>query len=797
MKATIFRGFGLDGKFYTFSACTNNPGWTQSPTNGYFYASDNGVPIVYNTDFQDRRLLNDYGIFKDFDTNFILPTVSLVAPLSFQIMVNPRAYNNTCRLLDLQTTNATNYIIVALIFGYINLIVKNGSTIQRLIATKTTTLNQWTNICCTHNGTTGSIYLNGVLNTSMTMQNVPSVPFIFAGIGTQNFNGFIDDVRIWNRVLNSTEINNNYKNELVGNESGLIRYYKMNNNINDSTPNNAHGTNNNVKFSTIERVNINLLPTSISIVNNYIDYQNQLNADKDYNLGDCFQCLPSKCYKFVAKNSNGDRLVASRCCTVPQWIETSPGVFKPGDNGNVLISGWSSEMGQIIPCKTLVNRDSVTALQNYYQFNGTNSYLNMPAITLGSTFTFECWAYLKAKTQSVIFDFYNSLTNTGSDERLLFYYDLNSNSLIFTSQTGSGTGQIIKKNAIQLNTWTHLTIVYNGNIGHLIINGILIKSSPMPTIPNGNRGFHRLGILGSLNASWNGKLTDFRIWKVSIPVNDIKKTYKNLPGLTNVNDANLLVYYPALETTGTTAIDLSGNNKNAPLVNVTRFNTNYATDNCSGCLKKQCYAFLSIDEDFLYLACCDNPIWLVSRSNPSLVEPGDGTKYLRSTIGWESTAGKILKLKNQDEFTQITANKSLIVGNCDNCLKIDTYPKIIVSRIDVKLPEYNTFSTNYESINVFNDQVQFVGSDAEIAIEYEKLSESDKLVLENFYYFSDNESFYLPLEILLIPSNIQAVINSWKTKTFKFKSEPIIKPYIMNKNYQLYDVSIVLISNID
>jgi hypothetical protein len=43
-----------------------------------------------------------------------------------------------------------------------------------------------------------------------------------------NFDGLIEEVRIWNDVRSETEINSNMYNELVGNEQGLVTYYKLN-----------------------------------------------------------------------------------------------------------------------------------------------------------------------------------------------------------------------------------------------------------------------------------------------------------------------------------------------------------------------------------------------------------------------------------------------------------------------------------------------------------------------------------------------------------------------------------------
>jgi len=52
------------------------------------------------------------------------------------------------------------------------------------------------------------------------------------------YDGLLDDVRVWNDVRTPTEIADNYQKELVGNEAGLVGYWKFNNNAEDTTANN-------------------------------------------------------------------------------------------------------------------------------------------------------------------------------------------------------------------------------------------------------------------------------------------------------------------------------------------------------------------------------------------------------------------------------------------------------------------------------------------------------------------------------------------------------------------------------
>ena len=57
--------------------------------------------------------------------------------------------------------------------------------------------------------------------------------------------GLMDEVRVWSDIRTSTEISDNYQKELVGDEAGLVGYWKFNNDGTDETSNDNDLTNNN------------------------------------------------------------------------------------------------------------------------------------------------------------------------------------------------------------------------------------------------------------------------------------------------------------------------------------------------------------------------------------------------------------------------------------------------------------------------------------------------------------------------------------------------------------------------
>ena len=75
-------------------------------------------------------------------------------------------------------------------------------------------ISKWTNILITHNSTNLKFYLDGILVKEVSIENEMSgthYPFRIGGqdgfIDGTSFNGAIDDILIYDRVLNSGEIN--------------------------------------------------------------------------------------------------------------------------------------------------------------------------------------------------------------------------------------------------------------------------------------------------------------------------------------------------------------------------------------------------------------------------------------------------------------------------------------------------------------------------------------------------------------------------------------------------------------
>lgn len=192
------------------------------------------------------------------------------------------SFNGTSNLINLPTSAALNlntYTFAAwiylpstagnfAIFGSSNpggpyWRVANGGLQAQGCANGSVGAGAWHHLVYAVNNSTGAskIYVDGGLNASCN-GSVQSYTYSNLQLGVRQnsidyFNGFIDDVRIYNRVLSATEIAaqyNSYNSQInlrsspgnstaAGNiNQGLVGYWNFNGNAHDSTPYRGNGT---------------------------------------------------------------------------------------------------------------------------------------------------------------------------------------------------------------------------------------------------------------------------------------------------------------------------------------------------------------------------------------------------------------------------------------------------------------------------------------------------------------------------------------------------------------------------
>lgn len=143
--------------------------------------------------------------------------------------------------------------------GQVELVAFNGGNGNYSLtrSVQSIPLNKWVHIAATldmstFTTTASQIYIDGISVPNLVAR-AGTNPTSFVNTGdlaigragssaTSYFDGKLSDIRMWSIVRNVTQIRSNMNQQLVGNETGLIGYYKLNGDFNDyqtnSTANN-------------------------------------------------------------------------------------------------------------------------------------------------------------------------------------------------------------------------------------------------------------------------------------------------------------------------------------------------------------------------------------------------------------------------------------------------------------------------------------------------------------------------------------------------------------------------------
>ncbi|MFC4232298.1 LamG-like jellyroll fold domain-containing protein, partial [Parasediminibacterium paludis] len=177
--------------------------------------------------------VNDYvnltrTIQDDFTIEFWMKTT--------QIGNNSSMWYGGMGIVDAEYPGVTNDFGVSLVGNKIAFGVGNPD--YTIFSTSAVNTGNWVHVAATRNKSTGlmQLYINGVLESSYTQSNhnslnVPSYIYLGRDNNGTYFNGTLDEVRLWNTVRTSQDINTNMNGEIAGAPSGLVNYYKFNQGI--------------------------------------------------------------------------------------------------------------------------------------------------------------------------------------------------------------------------------------------------------------------------------------------------------------------------------------------------------------------------------------------------------------------------------------------------------------------------------------------------------------------------------------------------------------------------------------
>jgi hypothetical protein len=204
----------------------------------------------------DRIGVQGYSLDFDGTDDFVQANNVITAyPFTMECWVRLDVTNVGQRILAISNTTAGNVRYSLFYFqtdGKFYIQIQNTTTFSSG-STTTASANTWYHLAAVfESDTSRKLYVNGVLEATGT----DNVTFNNSADNKVNMgrhfsaslflNGKLSDVRIWNTARTAQEIADNYQKRLIGNESGLVGYWKLDKGsgttVADSTTNANAGT---------------------------------------------------------------------------------------------------------------------------------------------------------------------------------------------------------------------------------------------------------------------------------------------------------------------------------------------------------------------------------------------------------------------------------------------------------------------------------------------------------------------------------------------------------------------------
>jgi len=259
--------------------------------------------------------------------------------------------------------------------------------VARLSGKTAILINKWTHVSATYNSSTNEfrLYLNGVLDTSSIIAGAapPSnTDSLFVGISgsTTPYNGKLDEVRLWNRSLSSTEVGQYFRTSLgatSGVYSGLVlsmTFQEGNSSGSDFSTVDISSNGNNGNARNITAIDQGNNPYSTIDFNESV----QLDGNNDYLVGkdtstlDAITGVTMECWVYPNSLSSSIRFISKGI---------SPAVYALGYNDSVfaIINGTTISTTIQIPLNQWTHIS--------FKYNSSGSYtlfLNGVRLTVGS-----------------------------------------------------------------------------------------------------------------------------------------------------------------------------------------------------------------------------------------------------------------------------------------------------------------------------------------------------------------------------------------------------------------------------
>jgi len=427
-----------------------------------------------------------------------------------------------------------------------------------------TPLNEWHHLLSSYNGTHLHTYVNAVFNssTATTVNGLgANEPLEIGRRGGSNiyaFNGSIDELRIWNRSFTSNEIQQIYLSNLNKFDTDEWTFYT--NQTLDSYQVNIRG-NNKIDFDKISSSNY-LFSTNKTVVEGNYTFQGfaQDNLSNWFNTEERILRVldPAPQIQFQSPTpTNGSTVITDEVtinvsitestlqqfvynwngtnytspiynlydndidnCSVMDYTDTSLHLALNFDN----ISSLGETTSHLFDLSPAGNNGTISGgvvynTSGYYglamEFDGVEDCINVGDVINNLSFTKTAWV----NRQTGVFA--NNIISGGGNGDIL--WATSSYSYRLTAGHGSSLNIVQDPIPLEVETWYHVAVSYDGDGMYLYKDGKLVDSATGVTLDS-DPGVTYVGCFAG-NNSWNGRIDEPRIWNISLSETEIKQIY--------------------------------------------------------------------------------------------------------------------------------------------------------------------------------------------------------------------------------------------------------------------------------
>ncbi len=199
--------------------------------------SDDPTTPTYSFAIQGNALEGGTGLHFDGMNDYIAfnnGNYSLTPNFSIELWIKPEISGTTDHYILDTRTGTTGHGFFIDITGQLNFTFYTSSGIQTLTSSSALS-NQWQHIAVTYNGMIYKLFINGSLDSSLSLTEglIDSTNNLKLGEVAQggglNYQGEMDELRVWESALASCGMENRRLCELAGDEINLVAYYNFNN----------------------------------------------------------------------------------------------------------------------------------------------------------------------------------------------------------------------------------------------------------------------------------------------------------------------------------------------------------------------------------------------------------------------------------------------------------------------------------------------------------------------------------------------------------------------------------------